>query len=122
MRLRAVLPCAFALAPIGCQEEPEPPKVLAIVGSVQSINRKTGQVKMRVYHEDRGIETDESGWATAETEIMIDGRLAGFAEVREGDRAQVVGRWDKPGSEKRFVALKVEITRTTPAISASGAP
>ncbi len=114
--LVAILICA------GCREERPAPKIISLVGRVESIKLNTGQVEFRFYHEERDAEVVEEGLVTKETEIRIDGRVVTLADVRRGDRANVVIRVEKDRGEIEYVATKVEISRGAPATQPAAPP
>ena len=95
----------------GCgQEEPER-KYRRLEGEATSINPATGEVAMRWYNPKRQESLELHGWATEETEVLINGRAATLAEARPGDHVEVIGYQEGTGLNKRLVATKVLVTR-----------
>jgi hypothetical protein len=95
----------------GCgQEEPER-KYRSLQGEAISINPATGEVAMKWYNPKRQEYLELHGWATEETEVLINGRAAALAEAHPGDHVEVIGYQEGTGANRRLVATKVLVTR-----------
>jgi hypothetical protein len=103
---------AAMLAAGGCSESEDKPTVRELEGTIESIDDQARAVRVRFYLEKEGVEMTETVHVTDETEIFINGALARFGDVKEGERAKGTVRIEKQDGGQRLVtALRVHIKR-----------
>jgi hypothetical protein len=123
-----LLLAAVLLSPwtLGCGKDDDKPEPIQREGRVASINKETGAVEMWYYSPKQRQEIKIPGRLDPHVEILINGAVASVEDVEIDDRVKVLGRTEGSGTDKHFVAVKVEIIRpiseTIPAASAPAAP
>jgi len=124
MHLLALAACTAALGAAigGCGKSDDQPKPIQRHGRVASINKETGLVEMWYYHPKQKKEIKITGTLDPKVEIFINGALASIDDVQIDDKVLVLGRPAVGGSDRQFIAIRVEverpITETSPAASA----
>lgn len=104
--------CAVALllGP-GCAEEDDTPKTLEMPGTIQKIDLQKRTVEVMIYSEKQKAEMPVTIELTEETEVMINGVLAKFEDVRTGETAEGTVLVEKRDGKRHFVATRVKIER-----------
>ncbi len=118
IRVRAVLVLGVGLlATAGCSRKSDQPAHRTIVGEAETIDVASGQVSMRWYNENKQTTVRVSGTVTDQTEILINGRVAGLGDIQTGEKVKVTGRIVKDSGSAQLVATRIEIERDRPAAS-----
>jgi hypothetical protein len=116
--LRRYLPivCLIALlvGPVsGCSEKDKgAKKIRTRDGIAKAINLQKRVVSMTVV-DKTGKSRDVQGTFTDETSVWINGREMSVKDIKPNDKVKVSGYQETVGGEKRWVATRVEVTRTT---------
>ncbi len=108
---------AFALACPGCREKEPEFEVITLEGKVEKIEaatQDTGRITVSYYSEKRKEDVIGTGQVTEETEIMINGAVAGLKDLRVGDRVRGEVRVEKKGRKKIQTVLKIHVDRAKP--------
>lgn len=95
----------------GCAEEDDSPKTLDMPGTIQKIDLKKRTVEVLIYSEKQKAEVPVLIELTDETEVMINGVLARFEDVRVGETAEGTVLVEKRNGERHFVATRVKVER-----------
>lgn len=104
--------CAVALLfAVGCAEEDDTPKTLEMPGTIQKIDLQKRTVEVMIYSEKQKAELPVTIELTDETEVMINGALAKFEDVRIGETAEGTVLVEKRDGKRHFVATRVKIER-----------
>jgi len=109
-----VLVCSFtagAVSLAGCQKREPEREYQTITGYALSIDEASGKVAMRFYSKKKQLEVELVGTVTAETEVLIDGRVAQLSEIKVGEEVVVTGYREKDGERRRLVATRIEVER-----------
>ncbi len=104
----------LALGAHGCRQAEEEVDILTLQGKIEKVDAKpdgTGTVTISYYNEKHGEEMVGTGAITRETEIMVNGVMAGMGDLRIGDQARGEVRINKRGKERRQIALKIYVER-----------
>lgn len=108
----------LGLSVTGCRQADDEVDILTLQGKVEKIDAKpdgTGTVTISYYNEKHGEDMIGTGAITRETEIMINGVMAGIGDLQVGDQARGEVRIDKRGKERRQIAVKIYVDRAEPA-------
>ncbi len=113
IRLLALVIATVALGAwgAGCSRDSDKPKYIQRGGRVSSINKETGEVKMWYYHPKEKQEREISGRLDPDIEVFINGEAAGVDDVRIDDKIVVTGRIEGSDTDKRFIAVRVDVER-----------
>ena len=95
----------------GCRREDSGKEYRTISGTVLSVDEATGKVAMLFFNKKKQMEMKVEGTVTAQTEILINGRVAQLSEVKTDERVVVTGYIEKDGARKRMVATRVQVER-----------
>jgi hypothetical protein len=103
----------MVLAINGCRDKSDAPTIHLLRGRVTKIDAASGIVTGKFWNK-KNEEMDLSGKLAPDAEIMIDGRTATLEDVQIGDEVEVEGFEEKQGDERRMIAKKVTVKRSTP--------
>ena len=122
---RALCPLIVAgiLLPPGCRKQDPGYEVVPLEGKIENIkltSDDTGEISVSYYSEKHRQEVIGTGLVTRETEIMINGAIAGLKDLREGERVRGEVRIEKKGGEKKRIALKIYVDRPKPVGTGGG--
>lgn len=98
----------------GCRQAEDEADILTLQGKIEKVDAKpdgTGTVTISYYNEKHGEEMVGTGEISRETEIMVNGVMAGIGDLRVGDQARGEVRINKRGKERRQIALKIYVER-----------
>ena len=110
--LAAALGLGVILAGPGCSKDDEEPEFRQIEGTAEKLDLDTGTVALRFFHKKSNTERIISGIVTDQTEVLINGRVAGLKDIRLKERVKVTGYKKGSGPNAQMVAVKVEIGRS----------
>lgn len=107
--------------PAACRPLEPPPAVLGIEGIIEHIRRlPDGSAEITLIFSDRhGAAIRGVGTLTAETEIMINGIVAGAEQLRIGERIRGYVRMDQVDGERKLVAMRLHAERDHAVLDAS---
>ena len=122
---RALCPLIVAgiLLTPGCRKQDPGYEVVPLEGKIEKIkltSDDTGEISVSYYSEKHRQEVIGTGLVTRETEIMINGAIAGLKDLREGERVRGEVRIEKKGGEKKRIALKIYVDRPKPVGTGGG--
>lgn len=95
----------------GCGKDKDEVKYHNREGRVATINPETGVFEGLFYSKKHKQEIKLSGRLDPNVEVFINGATAKVSDVRVDDKVVVEVREVKHGSEREFIATKVEVTR-----------
>ena len=95
----------------GCGEDRSKPKYVTREGQAEGVDPNGGFSMSFV--NDKGESKLVEGELGAEAEVLINGRQAEITDIHTGDRVKVTGYVEGEKMNRRFVAVKVEVTRET---------
>lgn len=99
--------------PNGCSDRSERHRRdYEVKGVAKKINLNDRVVSM-LYVNDRGEEIEVEGTFTDDTIVMINGRTQTMKDIRPGDKVRVRLYSEGKGGAKKYIATRVEITRST---------
>lgn len=109
-RLPIIIPCVLLVLNVACTEPAPRIDHVGVVGTFQKINAEAGVVTFRVQNRS-GQSVEQRAVVPADTDIMIDGRLAWLRDIRIGEPARVIWRSEESDGPTRYTALKIIINR-----------
>jgi len=101
----------------GCADKADSVDVVTLEGKIDKIERvsaNVGKLTVVYFSDKHGQEMVGIGDVTAETEILIDGAVATFADIRVGERLRGEVRIDQVHGEERKTVMKIHIKRAKP--------
>ena len=102
----------------GCRKQEPDFEIMTLdrakVEQVKANADGTGEITVIYYSEKHGQDVSGEGLITKDTEIMINGAVAGVAELRQGDRVSGSVRIEGKGKKKKQFALKIKVERPKP--------
>jgi hypothetical protein len=101
------------LGSAGCGGKDEAPEHKSIKGKVTRVDTSSGQVSMMWYNPKKRAEEEIPGKLAANAEILINGKTARLDDVMVDDEVTVTGFREKRDGIPGFVAVKVDIRRST---------
>ncbi len=122
-RALCLLIVAGVLLTPGCRKQDPGYEVVPLEGKIEKIkltSDDTGKLSVSYYSEKHRQEVIGTGLVTRETEIMINGAIAGLKDLREGERVRGEVRIEKKGGEKKRIALKIYVDRPKPVGTGGG--
>lgn len=122
---RALCPLIVAgiLLTSGCRKQDPGYEIVPLEGKIEKIKLTSddiGEISISYYSEKHRQEVIGTGLVTRETEIMINGAIAGLKDLREGERVRGEVRIEKKGGEKKRIALKIYVDRPKPVGTGGG--
>jgi hypothetical protein len=113
----AIFLTALALLPAtpGCTERDRSPEVFSIDGKIDDIKitGSGGEITATYFSEKHNQNVVATAVVTKDTEIMINGALAGLSQIRKGEAARADVLVDRSGEERTYKVLKIYIDRPT---------
>ncbi|MCP4251206.1 MAG: hypothetical protein GY778_29570 [bacterium] len=100
-----------AAAVTGCSEQDKTPQHRSLKGVIQKIELADSKVTLRYYSDKQQAETAITGVATDQTRIFINGRVSKLADLKVGERVEVVGWVRGHGTEREVVAVEIKADR-----------
>lgn len=107
----------------GCRKQDPGYEIVPLEGKIEKIKLTSddiGEISISYYSEKHRQEVIGTGLVTRETEIMINGAIAGLKDLREGERVRGEVRIEKKGGEKKRIALKIYVDRPKPVGTGGG--
>jgi len=95
----------------GCGKDEDEVKILERPGRVASIDKESGIVEMWTYVPKYKKEIKITGTLDPNVEILINGAAATLDDLEIDDQVMVRGKAIKKNGERKFIAIKVEVTR-----------
>lgn len=111
------LTVGLGLAPPGCREDEPGFKTVTLSGTVEDIDRADSSVRISYYSEKHDRNLTATVVVTPETEIFINGIVAGLEDVNVGERAEGEAVVTHEGDRRVIRVTRVRIERAVPVVS-----
>ena len=114
---RAVCLSLGLLLVAGCREKDKGPETLDIEGQITRLvtnDDGTGEIAATFHSEKKNKEIEGVALVTAETKILINGKPATLADLREGERIRGQIKSEKIGKTRQYTALTIHADRALP--------
>lgn len=114
---RAVCLSLGLLLVAGCREKDKGPETLDIEGQITRLVTNedgTGEIAATFHSQKQNREIEGVALVTAETKILINGKPATLADLREGERIRGQIKSEKVGKTRQYTALTIHADRALP--------